>query len=58
MSKKFQISVRTVERILSGRAYSDVPEDWLSSNASDVRELLQAVEEYEQSLFDRVMSEF
>ena len=56
MARKFLIHVRTIERILSGDSYADVPEDYLTLNARKIREIIEAIDEYEAALLDRVLS--
>ena len=54
MAQRFGISQTLVYMIRNGEAYADVPEDYLSTHAREIRELLEAMDEYEQAQFERI----
>ena len=54
MARRFEISRTLVYMIRNAEAYADVPEDYLSTHAREIRELLQAIDECEQAQFERI----
>ena len=47
MAKRFHVTKETISQLMQGNTYRDVPEDELSLNAAEIRELMEALDEYE-----------
>ena len=55
VAQRFKVSQQIISHIMTGTSYREVPEDYLSLNARDVREIIEALDEYEQHLWDRAL---
>ena len=54
MAERFGIYRTLVYMIRNREAYAEVPEDYLSTQAREIRELIEAIDEYEHAQFERI----